>query len=188
MAKLEIVLWPAKALETKAEKVTEFDDQLRQLVSDMHETMQASNGIGLAANQVGVLKRIVTMEIPWSGDRYEESEGPKEDWHDRQFTFINPVILKKAGKTKYQEGCLSFPDIFDFVDRSDQVWIKAEDEFGVEFEVHATGLLSICIQHEIDHIDGIVFINRMSQLKREMIKKKISKRGFLKMSPDETTP
>jgi peptide deformylase len=186
VAKLEIVLWPAKVLETKAEKVTEFDDQLRQLVSDMHETMQTSNGIGLAANQVGVLKRIVTMEIPWSGDRYEEPESSKEDWHDRKFTFINPVVLKKAGKTKYQEGCLSFPDIFDFVDRSDQVWIKAQDEFGVEFEIRATGLLSICIQHEIDHIDGIVFINRMSPLKRELIKKKISKRGFLNMSPDET--
>jgi peptide deformylase len=181
VAKLEVMVWPAKVLETRAEEVTEFDDAFRQFVEDMHETMHAANGIGLAANQVGVLKRVLTMFIPWSESRYSDQEEAKEPWHNIKFTFVNPKIVKKAGKISYQEGCLSFPEIFDFVDRAAEVWVKAQDENGKEFEIHATGLLAICLQHEIDHLDGVVFINRMSQLKREMIRKRIQKRGRLEV-------
>ena len=179
MAILEIVVWPNKVLETRASEVTKFDDALRAFVNSMHETMHASGGIGLAANQVGDLRRVITITIPVArGENREETES-REWWHDKKFTFINPVITKKEGKYKYQEGCLSFPDIYEFVDRAADIWVKAQDEFGKEFEVHATGLFAVCLQHEIDHIDGIVFFNRMSRLKAGMVKKKMLRRGSL---------
>lgn len=177
MAVLDIVVWPSKVLETRAMEVSEFNDSLRSFVKDMHDTMDAAGGIGLAANQVGSLQRVITMLIPHSGSRYEQDVEPKEWWHDKRFTFINPVITKKTGKFKFQEGCLSFPDIFEFVERAAEVWVKAKDEFGKEFEVHATGIFSVCIQHEIDHIDGEVFINRMSRLKSNIVKKKMLRKG-----------
>jgi peptide deformylase len=182
---LDVVVWPAKVLETRASEVTVFDDSFRKFVADMHDTMKAAGGIGLAANQVGDLRRVLTIEIPHSGNKYEDGEEAKEWWHDKKFTFVNPVIVKKAGKMKYQEGCLSFPEIYDFVDRAAEVWIKAQDEFGKEFEIHATGLMAVCLQHEIDHIDGVVFINRMSRLKNNMIRKKIARRGQLATQPVE---
>lgn len=179
MAILDVVVWPHKVLETRATEVKVFDNTLREFVADMHETMLASGGIGLAANQVGDLRRIITMEIPYvRGDDRESSE-PQEWWHDKKFTFINPVITKKAGKFKYQEGCLSFPDIYEFVDRAAEVWVTSQDEFGKTFEVHATGLFAVCMQHEIDHIDGIVFFKRMSRLKAGMVQKKMLRRGTL---------
>ena len=177
MAVLNVVVWPAPVLETKASKVEKFDAEFQTFVGDMHETMDAAQGIGLAANQVGDLRRVLTILIPYGGERYDEVGETKEWWHDQRFTFVNPVITKKQGKFKYQEGCLSFPEIFDFVERAAEVWVTAQDEEGKEFEVHATGLLSVCLQHEIDHIDGIVFINRMSRLKASMIKKKLARRG-----------
>jgi peptide deformylase len=180
MTVLDVRVWPDKVLETKSTPVEQFDDAFKKFVADMHETMESSNGIGLAANQVGVAKRVLTIKIPHvGGERYEEDEEPKEWWHDKSFTFVNPVITKKVGKISYQEGCLSFPEIFDFVDRAAEVWVTAKDENGKEFEVHATGLFSICLQHEIDHIDGIVFINRMSLLKSKSIRKKMMRRGQL---------
>lgn len=179
MAVLDVVFWPAQVLETRAIEVSEFDESLRRFVADMHETMHHSNGIGLAANQVGDLRRVITMEIPWAAMDAEQDEEqfaePKEWWHDKKFTFINPVITKKAGKFRYQEGCLSFPEIFEFIDRAAEVWVSAQDEYGKSFEIHATGLLSVCIQHELDHIDGVVFINRMSRLKANLARKKLSR-------------
>ena len=172
---MDVVVWPAKVLETRAMEVTKFDNDLRRFVDDMHETMKAAHGIGLAANQVGDLRRVIAIEIPWT-ERDEENQGePQEWWHNKRFTFINPVISKKAGKFKFQEGCLSFPEIFEFVDRAAEVWVEAQDEYGKPFEVHATGLFAVCIQHEIDHIDGIVFIDRMSRLKANLVRKKLSR-------------
>ncbi len=186
MGVLKVLTWPDKILETRAEAVIEFDDEFRSFVDDMHETMRASNGIGLASNQVGVLKRVLTVEIPFS-NRYESDEDDDEPqvrewWHDKKFTFVNPVITKKSGKIKMQEGCLSFPEIYEFVDRSEEVWVDAQDEFGKNFQVHATGLFSVCLQHEIDHIDGLVFIERMSRLKASLIRKKINRRGRLEVN------
>ena len=183
MARLEVVEWPAKVLETPATAVSEFSEALRMFVENMHETMKVSNGIGLAANQVGDLRRVITVEIPYSGGE-GESEEVREWWHDKKFTFINPEIIKKNGTARWQEGCLSFPEIFDFVERASEVWVKAVDEFGKPFEIHATGLLSICLQHEIDHIDGIVFFKRMSRLKAERIRSKMLKRGNVHVSPE----
>ena len=176
---LDVVVYPdpKKVLETKAEEVTVFDAELKQFVKDMHETMHHAGGIGLAANQVGVLKRVITMNIPFDGERYEQTEEEREEWHDKAITLINPVITKKAGKFKFQEGCLSFPEIFEVVERAEEIWVTAKDENGKEFELHGTGIFAVCVQHEIDHIDGIVFINRMSRLKAGIVRKKLARRG-----------
>lgn len=182
MSVLDIVVYPAKVLETRASEVTKFDDDLKKFVADMHETMKISAGIGLAANQVGDLRRVITMEIPLSDHKYADEEPEEREWwHDKKFTFINPVITKKQGKFRFQEGCLSFPEIYEFVERAAEVWVKAVDENGKPFEVHANGLFAVCLQHEIDHIDGIVFVERMSRLKASMVKKKIAR---LAMSDD----
>lgn len=179
MTVLDVVVWPNKVLETKAKDVTKFDADLKRFVADMHETMDAAMGIGLAANQVGDLRRVLTINIPFNDNRYEDQEDKKEWWHDKRFTFINPVITKKAGKFKFQEGCLSFPEIYEFVERAAEVWVTAKDENGKEFEVHATGLFAVCLQHEIDHIDGVVFVDRMSRLKSNMVKKKLARQGSI---------
>lgn len=172
---LKIVEWPAKILETKSSEVTEFNDELRTFVNQMHDTMEKSGGIGLAANQVDVAKRILTINIPWVESDAEENE-IRESWYDKRFTFINPVITEKKGKTRWQEGCLSFPEIFEFIDRSKEVVVKAQNEFGDWFEIKANGLFSVCLQHEIDHINGIVFINKMTRLKSNIVRNKIEKR------------
>lgn len=171
MAILEIVEWPSKILETKAEPVVQFDQELKQLVQDMHETMAANNGIGLAANQVGSSKRIFVIKIPFVAEP-GQNDKPKW-WHDKSFTFINPQIVSRSGKTKCVEGCLSFPDVYEYIDRADRIRIRALNEQGSEFEFEADDLFSICIQHELDHVDGIVFLDRMSRLKANIVKKRL---------------
>lgn len=171
MSVLNILKWPSAILETKAKEVTIFDSTLKDFVCDMHETMKHAKGIGLAANQVGSLQRIITLNIPWTKD-----DGEKKDWHNQALTFINPEIIahsKEAYST--QEGCLSFPGIFDFISRYKTVTVKAYDENGQLFTINADELLSVCLQHEIDHLDGIVFLKRMSRLKAKLAKKKIIK-------------
>ena len=176
MAVLKVYEYPEEVLTTKAEKVTVFDDELKQFVEDMHETMIAANGIGLAANQVGELRQVLTIMIPFADNKYEEGEEPekKESWHNKKFTFINREIIKRCGKIRYQEGCLSFPELFGYVDRSAEIVVRSHDVNGEEFEIEANGLFSICLQHEIDHLHGIVFVNRMSKgvanrIKDEMV-------------------
>jgi peptide deformylase len=180
VSKLEIVEWPAKVLETKSAEVEVFDDELRSFVSDMHETMEDAQGVGLAANQVARAIRVITIRIPFDDtDDLDQDDGQKQPWHNISYTLINPRIIKKQGKIRWQEGCLSFPEIFDFVDRAAEVWVEAQDEHGKTFEVHGTELMSVCLQHEIDHIDGVVFFKRMSRLKASIIKKKMLRRGQL---------
>jgi len=176
---LKVVEWPAPVLETKAKEVSKFDDEFKTFVADMHDTMESANGIGLAANQVDDLRRVFTIHIPWQDNKYEDQEADeeKQPWHDKKFTIVNPVITKKQGKTKYMEGCLSFPEMYDYVDRAAEVWVTYCDENGKQQELHANDLMAICIQHELDHLDGIVFIDRMSRLKAKMIRKKMSKRA-----------
>lgn len=181
MTVLKVFEYPERVLLTRADEVTVFDAELKKFVEDMHETMLDSNGIGLAANQVGELRRVLTIFIPQDGERYENKEEENRPWHNQKYTFINPVITKKKGKIRYQEGCLSFPEMFDFVDRSAEIVVKAQDVKGEFFEVEADGLFSVCLQHEIDHLDGVVFVDRMSRLKASIIKKKMLKRGQLDM-------
>jgi peptide deformylase len=177
---LKVVEWPAKVLSTPAAPVEKFDAELAKFVRNMHETMSHAKGIGLAANQVGDLRRVLVINIPWHDDD-AEGEAPeiKEWWHDKSFTIINPKITKIQNKTRYMEGCLSFPEMYDYVQRSSEVWLDFQDETGKKHSIHATGLLAICLQHEIDHLDGIVFIDRMSRLKANSIKKKMNQRPAL---------
>lgn len=174
MSILPIITWPSKVLETKASEVMVFDKDIQDLARNMHSTMDLEGGVGLAANQVNVLQRILTIFIPHNKEKYGDDEDEKRWWHNKRFTFVNPVILKKkGGAMRSVEGCLSFPEIFDFVERASEIQVRAQDEFGKEFTVEADGLFSICLQHEIDHLDGIVFTDRMSRLKANSIRKKM---------------
>lgn len=171
---LPIITWPSRVLETRAAEVVVFDKALQELSSNMHSTMDLEGGIGLAANQVNVLQRVLTIYIPHSKERYGDDENEVCWWHNKRFTFVNPVVVKKkGGAIRSVEGCLSFPEIFDFVERAAEVEVRAQDEFGKEFTVEADGLLAVCLQHEIDHLDGIVFTERMSRLKANSIRKKM---------------
>ncbi len=162
MALLDILQYPDERLHTVAQPVAEIDGRIRTLVADMFETMYEARGIGLAATQVDVHERVVVMDL--SEDRSE----PR--------VFINPVITHKNGETTYEEGCLSVPGIYDTVTRAEQVTVEAFDEKGEKFTLEADGLLAICIQHELDHLMGKVFVEHLSQLKQNRIKTKLKKR------------
>ncbi|MDG6881755.1 Peptide deformylase [Phocoenobacter uteri] len=161
MARLEILLYPDENLTKMSQPVEVFDDELSQFIDDMFETMYDDEGIGLAAPQVNVLKRIITIDI----------EGDKTN----QIVLINPEILESSGETGIEEGCLSIPGLRGFVPRKEKVTVKAQDRTGKEFTLEADELLAICIQHEIDHLNGIVFADHLSPLKRKRIKDKMEK-------------
>lgn len=161
MSLLNILHYPDERLHKVAAPVTVIDDSVRTLVDDMAETMYAARGIGLAAIQVNVQKRVVVIDI--SEERNELR------------VFINPEIVKKDGETSYEEGCLSVPGIYDLVTRAETVTVKALDRDGKPFEVDADGLLAICLQHEIDHLNGKVFVQYLSQLKQKRIRSKLQK-------------
>lgn len=161
MALLDILEFPDPRLRTKARPVTQVDDALRALIDDMFETMYAAPGIGLAATQVDVHQRLVVMDV---------SEGK-----DQPLVFVNPEIVARQGSQVYQEGCLSVPGIYADVERADQVTVRALDRHGKEFELTADGLLAVCIQHELDHLDGKVFVDYLSPLKREMVRRRLAK-------------
>lgn len=160
---LNIVKYPDPVLAKPGEPVTEFNAELRKLVADMFETMYEGQGIGLAAPQVGVSKRVVVIDL---------SNGKNPD---EKLVLINPEIIFREGKVYEPEGCLSFPEIHEKVQRSATVRVRAQDENGKWFEREGTELLSRCFQHEIDHVDGMQFIFRMSALKRDLVLRKIRK-------------
>lgn len=163
MALLDILEFPDPRLRTKARPVVpeQIDDAFRALVDDMLETMYAAPGIGLAATQVDVHQRFMVIDVS------EEKNQP--------LLFINPEILDRQGSQVYQEGCLSVPGIFADVERAEQITVRALDRAGQPFEITTDGLLAVCIQHEIDHLDGKVFIDYLSPLKREMVRKRLAK-------------
>src|SRR5580692_8963831 len=160
---LKIVKYPEPVLSQPGEPVTEFNNELRKLVSDMFETTYAAQGVGLAAPQVGVSKRITTIDVSMGKD-------PKD-----RLVLVNPEIISSEGKLYEEEGCLSFPDIREKIVRAAKVRIRAQDEYGKWFEMDGEELLSRAFQHEIDHLDGILFIFRMSPLKRNLNLRKIRK-------------
>jgi peptide deformylase len=160
---LTIVKYPEPVLSKPGEPVTEFNDELRRLVADMFETTYASQGIGLAAPQVGVSKRVTVIDLSMGKD-------PKD-----RLALINPEVIFREGRQYEDEGCLSFPDIREKVVRAAKVRIRAQDEYGKWFEMDGEELLSRAFQHEIDHLDGILFIFRMSALKRNLNLRKIRK-------------
>ncbi len=161
MAILNILQFPDPRLRNKARPVERVDDAIRQLVDDMFETMYEAPGIGLAAVQVNVAKRVVTIDIS------EEQDDPR--------VFINPRILETEGEEESKEGCLSVPGYFDLVKRAEKVRVSALDRDGKPFELETDGLLAVCIQHEIDHLDGKLFVDYLSGLKRQKVRKKLSK-------------
>ncbi len=161
MAIREILHFPDPRLRNQATPVDRVDDGVRRLVDDMLETMYATPGIGLAATQVNVAKRVVTIDISEQGDR--------------PLCLINPEILELAGNVETEEGCLSVPGIYEFVERAEWIRARALDRDGEPFEFEADGLLAVCVQHEIDHLDGKLFVDYLSQLKRQRIRKKAQK-------------
>jgi len=163
MALMDIVTWPNPVLDSPGEHVTEFDDALKKLVNNMFETMYAAPGVGLAAVQVGISKRLFVMDC--SGGKDPE----------QRIVMINPEILSVEGAQNGEEGCLSFPGIFTPVERSLRAVVRAQDVNGEEFEVDGLELTARCMLHETDHCDGIVFLDKMSPLKRELVKRKIRK-------------
>ncbi len=161
MAILDILHYPDPRLRNKAKPVKQVDGAVRTLVDDMLETMYQAPGIGLAATQVNVDKRVLVI------DTSEEKNNPQ--------CFINPQIVEKDGEEKMEEGCLSVPGIFEPVTRADNIRVRALDRDGNEFEMEADGLLAVCIQHEIDHLDGKLFVDYLSSLKRQRIRKRLEK-------------
>jgi peptide deformylase len=161
MAIRDILVYPDKRLRQRAEPVIEFNEELRTLVADMAETMYAAPGIGLAAVQVNVPLRVVVMDL--------------SEERDDLRVFVNPEIEALEGTQEYEEGCLSVPGVFATVERVERVRIRAMDVDGKPFEEDADGLLSVCIQHEVDHLDGKVFVDYLSRIKQGRVRKKLLK-------------
>jgi len=160
----EIVIWPDPVLKEKATPVEVVDDEIRRLLDDMAETMYAADGVGLAAPQVGISKRIVVIDT-----------SPR-DPDQRLVRLVNPEIVRTEGKTTFTEGCLSLPGEAEEVERALRVWVRALDYDGKPFEIEgAGGLLAIALQHEIDHLEGTVFVDHLSSLKRELIRRRMNK-------------
>lgn len=163
MALLPILHYPDPRLHTRAAPVERVDDRIRQLIEDMAETMYAAPGIGLAATQVDVHERVIVIDI-------------SEDRSDLR-AFVNPVIVEAEGEAETEEGCLSVPGVFDKVTRAERVKVRALDRQGEPFVLEAEGLLAVCIQHEIDHLEGKVFVEYLSRLKQQRIAARLRKQS-----------
>ncbi len=163
MAKLEILVYPDERLRTIAKPVETVDDRIRSLVKDMFETMYDANGIGLAATQVDVHEQVIVMDLS------EERNEPR--------ILINPKITERDGEQTYDEGCLSVPEYYAPVKRAERIKITALDDQGEIYELEADGLLAVCIQHEMDHLAGRVFVDYLSRLKQDRVRKKLVKRA-----------
>ena len=176
MSRLTILEYPDPRLRTQAQPVTTFDAALRQLAADMLETMYAAPGVGLAATQVNVHQRMLVADV--------------SETHDQPQVLVNPEILSREGVAVREEGCLSVPGIFDEVERAARIRVRAQDVEGQSFELEADDLLAVCIQHEIDHLDGKLFVDYLSELKRQRIRKKLEKDRKQRGSgaPNESRP
>ena len=161
MALLKILQYPDERLHTVADQVPEVTNEVRALVRDMAETMYAAPGIGLAATQVDVHRRVIVIDI--------------SETHDQLLVLINPQIIARRGESDYEEGCLSVPGVYGKVPRSEKITVEALDENGVTFTLEAEGILAVCIQHEMDHLLGKVFVEYWSRLKQTRIQAKFRK-------------
>ena len=159
---LNILKYPDKRLRTIAKPVVSVDETIKQQVKDMFETMYEAPGIGLAATQVNFHKRIIVIDI--------------SDQCNEPICLINPEIIEKSGEIEWEEGCLSVPDYYENVKRANDVKVQALNQYGEIFELEASEMLSVCIQHEIDHLDGILFVDHLSKLKQKRLKKKTEKK------------
>ena len=161
MALLNILRYPDVRLHKLASPVTVFDDGLKKLVVDMAETMYAAPGIGLAATQVDVHKQVIVVDV--------------SERRDSLVVLVNPEIVEATGESDIEEGCLSVPGIYELVPRAERVKVRAYDQNGKAFTLEAQGLLAVCIQHEMDHLQGKVFIEYLSQLKQQRVRAKLAK-------------
>ncbi len=161
MTKLVILEYPDPRLRKKAAPVDRIDDALRQFIGDLLETMYSANGVGLAATQVDVHKRVIVLDV--------------SETRDQPLVLINPEILSKEGEGPGEEGCLSLPGIYDKLTRATHVRVRAMGRDGQPFEMEAQGLLGVCIQHEIDHLEGKLFVDYLSELKRALIRRRLEK-------------
>jgi len=159
---LDILKYPDKRLRTIAKPVVSVDETIRQQVKDMFETMYEAPGIGLAATQVNFHQRIIVIDI--------------SDQCNEPICLINPEIIEKSGEIQWEEGCLSVPDYYENVIRANDIKVQAINQHGETFELEASEMLSVCIQHEIDHLDGILFVDHLSKLKQKRLKKKTEKK------------
>ena len=162
MPLLPILQYPDERLHTVAAPVTRVDDEIRSLVRNMAETMYAAPGIGLAATQVNVHKRVIVIDLSETQDQLQ--------------VFINPEIVASSGEAECEEGCLSVPGVFEKVTRAERITVRALDEQGDERTIEAEGLLAVCIQHEMDHLQGKVFVEYLSRLKQDRIRSRLKKR------------
>ncbi len=161
MAKLNILEFPDERLRTHAERVAQVDDRIRETIDDMFETMYEASGVGLAATQVDIHKRIIVLDV--------------SDDKDSPLCLINPEIRATSGVEESEEGCLSVPGFFEKVERAERISVRALDRAGRCFELEADGLLAVCIQHEMDHLVGKLFVDYLSPFKRQRIRKKLVK-------------
>src|ERR1700726_3923741 len=161
MTKLAILEYPDPRLRKTAKRVESVDDAVRQLVADLLETMYAAKGVGLAATQVDVHRRVIVLDVS------EERNQP--------MVFINPELLKTEGRGPGEEGCLAVPDVFDKVQRATHIRVRALGCDGEAFEMDADGLLAVCIQHEMDHLEGKLFVDYLSEFKRQLIRRRLEK-------------
>lgn len=170
MALLHILRYPDERLHTVAARVERVDNEIRQLIKDMAETMYAAPGVGLAATQVDVHKRVIVIDVSEERDQLK--------------TFINPELVATEGESEFEEGCLSVPGIFEKVRRADRITVRALDAEGKPFTLEADGLLAVCIQHEMDHLEGKVFVEYLSRLKQQRILKKLKKQDQRATEPE----
>lgn len=161
MALRTILEFPDPRLRTRAQPVTQFDAAVHRLVDDLLDTMYRAPGIGLSATQVDVHQRVIVIDV--------------SEAHNDPLVLINPEIVSREGEASTEEGCLSVPGIFDAVKRAARLRVRAQDRTGVPFERDCDGLLAVCVQHEMDHLDGRLFVDYLSSLKRERIRKKLEK-------------
>lgn len=174
MARLEILEFPDPRLRTRAQPVEQFDAALGRLIDDMFATMYAAPGIGLAATQVNVHRRLIVIDT--------------SETHDKPMVFINPEILARDGVEVTEEGCLSVPQIFEDVERAARVRVRAQDRHGKPFEMELSGLLAVCLQHEMDHLEGKLFVDYLSALKRDRIRRKLEKNRREHVTAPARTP
>jgi len=176
MPPIPVRIYGDPVLRRKAEAVTEFDDALRTLVADMRETMKVYSGVGLAGNQIGVLKRVLVVDVPLD-----------DDTHARH-ALVNPKVLERGGSEAGEEGCLSIPGIYEEVTRPYRVVVEARDENDAPVRIEAEGYLARAILHEIDHLDGVLFIDRLSPLKRQFLKRQLDALARGEMPEGYTPP
>jgi len=174
MTKLAILEYPDPRLRTQAAPIETVDDAVRKLADDMLETMYAARGVGLAASQVDVHRRLLVLDV--------------SDTRDAPLVLINPQIVAAEGRAAGEEGCLSLPGIYDKLERAERIKVRAQDRNGEHFELDAEGMLAVCIQHEMDHLEGKLFVDYLSELKRQLIRRRLQKERKQRSPTDARTP